>query len=198
MRRWMVVGVCAWALGGCAGAEREAALLAQTVETGIERLHAQQARVIGALGEVERAAADEEWASIYARAEAGYRRREGLGESDALAPAQRMEVAAIAAAARDDILDAVEAKEMELLAQSRASADAVLAMQRELIAYLHGRADAAEVRRRMLALLGAVGEETQKAKDQGPGTRHQEPGPRSLVPGPSSARPNNAHKEERA
>jgi hypothetical protein len=160
MERRVVVWVvaCACTLAGCTGAEREAALLAHTVETGIDRLHGQQARVIGALAEVERAAVDDEWASMYARAESAYREREGLGEAAALTPTQRMEIAALAAAAREELLDSIDAKQADLLAQSRASVDAVLAMQGELALYLAARADAAEVRRRMLAWLGVVEE----------------------------------------
>ncbi|MFG0273794.1 MAG: hypothetical protein ACF8QF_01925 [Phycisphaerales bacterium] len=164
MERRIVVWVvaCACTLVGCAGSEREAALLAQTVETGIDRLHGQQARVIGALGDVERAAVNDEWASMYERAEAGYREREGLGVGDALSAQQRMEVAALAAAAREDLLASIEAKEADLLAQSRASVDAVRAMQGELTLYLQSRADAGEVRRRMLAWLGVLEEETKR------------------------------------
>jgi len=156
MVRHMVAAGVACALLGCAGGEREAALLASQVEGGIERLHERQREVIGALADVQRAAVDERWEDIYTRAESGYRAGEGVAPDAPLTPEQRAGAAAVAAAARERLLDDIAARQNELERQSRSNADAVVAMQRELERYLLTRADAADARRRMRELLEQI------------------------------------------
>ncbi|MCK8600106.1 hypothetical protein [Desulfoferrobacter suflitae] len=121
---------------GCARVPKNAALLSSSVNGGITRLQAENEKVIRALGDVERGILDEKWEDIYRSAEKKYRSEMVITSSECLTEEQRLDITTIAAAAREEILAQIAAKEEELINDSRKNAQLVIGMNSKVQAYL--------------------------------------------------------------
>lgn len=123
-------------VAGCTKVPENGAMLSASVTIGIQRMAGQTEAMISALAAVERAILDEGWEHIYRKAEAGYRKKHALDAQVQLNKEQRIAIATIAAASRDEILTQIAGKEAELKAQSQSSAQHVIEANRAVQEYL--------------------------------------------------------------
>lgn len=130
----------------CTKVPQNGAMLADSVTLGIQRMEGQTEAMITALANVERSALDERWEEIYRSSEAKYREKSQLPAATALNEDQRIAVATIAAAAREEILSTIAAKEAELKAQSLQNARQVIEANRAVRDYLMSLQDLDEAR----------------------------------------------------
>ena len=101
-------------------------MLSASVTQGIQRMEGQTEAMIEALANVERAVLDEGWENMYRSCEAKYRAKNALAADVALSEEQRIQIATIAAAAREQILALIAAKEAELKAQTQKNGQHVI------------------------------------------------------------------------
>ena len=121
---------------GCSSIPENGAALNSQVSVGISRMHSQTEAIITALAEIERGILDENWEEIYRRSEEKYRRDERIAENIPLTQEQAIDIATIAAAVRENVLNDISSKEAELKDASRRNADTVIELNETVTNYL--------------------------------------------------------------
>ncbi len=136
LKKWALLLFACVVLTGCAGIPENAALLSEKINAGITRMHEENAKVITALADVERAILDEHWEQLYAKVEQQYMQKMTIADASAFSQNDRRAITATAATARQDILNDINAKESELLAKSARNRDTVISINNEIRRYL--------------------------------------------------------------
>ncbi len=140
LHRRMAVAALAITLAitaGCASTPKEASLLSEYVNTGIQRMQAENEKLIHALGDVERGVLDEKWdTALYPSVEAKYRTKYGLGKDAPLTKDQQINVASDALTAYNDLAKEIQAKEDQLIQLSRKNAENVILINDSVRQYL--------------------------------------------------------------
>lgn len=122
MKLWIALLIGYITFTGCASIPENGALLNAQVSAGIQR-HQQAIEIfIKAIADIERNILDEKWEEIYLSSEDEYRSDHHIAQAAQLTLDQRIDIAAIAAAVREDILNTIITKEDYLIGETRHNA----------------------------------------------------------------------------
>ena len=143
------------ATGCSASVPSQGALLSEKINQGLTRIEQENEKVIAALADVERAILDQRWEQLYASVEQAYLTKHAVA-APALTQDDRRKITATASEARQAILDAINAKQAELVARARANTDAVIELNDAIRRYLLSLEELDATQRQITAQLGAL------------------------------------------
>jgi hypothetical protein len=132
--------------GACATIPPEASQLAIASSSAVDTLRAEHSALVRAVSESRRIEIDAQFSSIYAEAEAAVRTRHNLPSDAPLSLEHRLDAAAIAMGARDDLLSAIAQTESDLLARADLHHAHARRMTDALSAYLLARTNSDDLR----------------------------------------------------
>ena len=152
----LALAACVFLTSGCTTVPRNGALLAAKVGEGIQRNQTETEKVIAALAATQRAILDEEWDNLYVKVETGYMGKNGITEGAALTQDDRNNIAANMSKVWEELSDAIDAKEQELVAQSRVNTAALVEMNETVQRYLLSAEKLDESRTAIVGKLSAI------------------------------------------
>jgi len=132
----LALAACAFLFAGCTTIPKNGALLSAKLTEGIQRNQAETEKIITALAATQRAILDEQWDDLYVKVESAYLEKNGIGDSASLTQDQRSTLAANMSKVWEDLSGAIDAKEAELIAQSRENTAQLIAMNESVQMYL--------------------------------------------------------------
>ncbi|HUG13236.1 MAG TPA: hypothetical protein VMM36_19620 [Opitutaceae bacterium] len=132
----LALAACVFLFAGCTTIPKNGALLSARLSEGIQRNQAETEKIITALAATQRAILDEEWDGLYVKVETAYLEKNGISDSASLTQDQRSTLAANMSQVWEDLSGAIDAKEAELIAQSRENTVQLVAMNESVQMYL--------------------------------------------------------------
>lgn len=122
--------------GGCATIPKDASVLSESVNRGIDSMQTQCEVIIKAMGDIERAILDEKYDEICDSAEAKYRRSNNIPGDQMLSSENWKDLTVIIISVRENILAEIEDKENNLIELTRLNAMQVQSINGEVQRYI--------------------------------------------------------------
>lgn len=123
-------------LAGCSSIPENGSMLNQQVSEGVGKNQTEVEKIIKALADVERAILDQEWNTIYVKAENAYMKKHSVSDAASLTQDQRRAIAVNAAKTYYDLLDRISEVEKQLVSKTRANSNAIIGINNEVTKYL--------------------------------------------------------------
>lgn len=132
----LALTACILFFAGCTTVPKNGALLSAKLTEGIQRNQAETEKIIVALAATQRAILDEKWDGLYVQVETAYLEKNGISDSASLTQDQRSSISANMSKVWEDLSGAIDAKEAELIGQSRENTAQLVAMNESVQMYL--------------------------------------------------------------